>query len=123
MKIPYWDSTITLYRKQTAGNGEVTWSRSVHHGCFWKRTVIRDRQNGAEFKIADTVCRIPAPYPDVRIGDIIIHGSVTDAINEYVSGARSVDLLKKYAGLSMLVSDVHQNPRKILGIDHLYAGG
>lgn len=123
MRIPYWDATITLYQRQADENGAVSWKRSVFKNCFWQRKAIRDRTNGAEFGMLSAVCRMPAPYPEVRIGDIIVCGSVEDEIDEYTSGRRSTDLLDKYAGNSMLVSDVHHNVRKITGMDHLYAGG
>lgn len=121
--IPFWNSTITLYKKTTAQDGVVNWKRSVHSHCFWQRKAIRDRTDGAEFKNTGVVCRIPAPYPDVQIGDIIVQGSIRDTVDEYVTGQRSADLLVKYAGRCMLVSEVHNNPRGMAGVDHLYAGG
>ena len=121
--IPYWNSEITLYSKQTASNGVVSWKISHHKNCFWQKKAMRERSDGAEFKPISVVCRIPNPFPEVRIGDIIVCGKVSDVIDEYVSGKRSSDLLRKYAGNAVLVSDVHENRRGMPGLDHLYAGG
>lgn len=123
MKIPYWSETITLYHRSEAANGAVSWKRSVHSGCFWQQRAMRERTEGAEFRPAGIVCRLPAPHPDVQIGDIIIRGSVSAEIDEYASGKRSTDLLKRYAGESMIVAELHRNMRGLAGTDHLYAGG
>lgn len=121
--IPYWNATVTLYRKCEEAKGAVIWARSTHEGCFWQRKTMCNRIDGAEFTNTATVCRIPAPWPDVRTGDIIVYGSVPDIIDEYIAGQRSVDLLKKYAGNCMLVGEAHINDRNLPGVNHLYAGG
>ena len=123
MKIPFWNATITLYQRRETANGAVDWVRSVHSGCFWQRKTLRSRNDGAEFANTASLCRIPEPWPVVNIGDIIVCGNVQDVIDEYVAGQRSADLLKKYAGSSMLVGDVHINDRRLPGVNHLYAGG
>jgi hypothetical protein len=59
----------------------------------------------------------------VQIGDIIVCGTVKDEIDEYAAGKRSADLMEKYTGRIMQVSDLHYNQRGIPFPDHLYAGG
>ena len=121
--IPYWNTEITLYSRSVSAKGEVSWRASYHRKCFWQKKTMRERIDGAEFKPASIVCRIPQPFPEVNVGDIIICGRVNDVINEYATGKRSTDILKKHAGNAMLVSDVHINRRGFAGLDHLYAGG
>lgn len=123
MKIPYWNDVITLYRREEAQDGSVSWERSMHSGCFFQQRTMRERINGAELQPVHIVCRIPAPFPDVRVGDIIIRGEINDEIDEYAAGKRSADLLKRYAGEAMLVGEVHRNARGLPFPDHLYAGG
>lgn len=123
MKIPYWADSITIYNRTEDAGGRVRWTRRHHNGCFWQQRAMRERIDGAQFSPARIICRLPAPFPNVHIGDIIVRGIVKDDIDEYAAGRRSADLLKKYAGESMIAAEVHRNMRGLPGTDHLYVGG
>ena len=57
-------------------------------------------------------------------GDIIVKGEVTDDINEYQTGHRSSDLLKKYKGLQGCM-EIQQwsNNTGHRGNEHYFASG
>lgn len=113
----WWDSTITIYNQYVDPTTRVTkWYRHVISGqCFWKN--VGSKVNVGEI-VLDTesiTCRIPE-QPDflqaydwvnlpndqksskftLQPDDIVIHGEVTDDIDEYTSGSRANDIVNKY---------------------------
>lgn len=121
--IPYWNETLTVFSKRIAENGEVSWISKMYAGCFWRRKALRERSAGAEFALNGFVCRIPGITEGVNIGDIVVRGEVHDTIDEYAEDQRSIDLLKRYAGKCMTVSNVHENSGPVSSMNHLYAEG
>lgn len=115
----WWDSTITIYNKfEDSQTHVVTWSRTTLNNCFWKYSGNKVVVNDVVLESNNVICRIPKNYKFLEKyewvnkpndlmsnyftlgqGDIIVKGEVTDTINEYQSGKRSSDLLKKYKGL------------------------
>lgn len=123
MKIPYWNTTLTLYSKSIGADSRVEWESAVITDCFWRRRALRERNSGAEFALNGFVCRIPGDGVNVNIGDILVSGHITEQIDEYTAGMRSADLIQRYKGRCMTVSAVHYNAGPIMGMKHLYAEG
>lgn len=115
----WWDSTLTIYNKyENKVTNMITWYRTVLHGCFWKYTGNKVTINDTVLETNSTIVRIPenenfreeyewvdipsdekAAYFTLGEGDIIIKGEVDDEIDEYKTGKRSSDLIKKYKAL------------------------
>lgn len=115
----WWDTTITVFNKfQDSQTQVVTWFRTVIPNCFWKYVGNKVTVNNVVLETNNIICRIPKDdrflekhlwinkpndmmgrYFTLSPGDIIVKGEVTDDINEYRSGYRSSDVLKKYKGL------------------------
>lgn len=115
----WWDTTLTIFNKyQDPQTQIITWYRTVLENCFWKYVGNKVHVNNIVLGTNDTICRIPkndkflerhewivqpndsmADYFTLSPGDIIVKGAVNDTIDEYQSGYRSTDLLKKYKGL------------------------
>lgn len=116
----WWDTTITIYNKyEDTQTHLITWFRTVvDTGSFWKYVKDTISINNTVLESKKTICRIresekflekyvwigktteqKANYFTLGPGDIIVKGTVTDAINEYAVGSRSSDLLTKYRAL------------------------
>lgn len=109
----WWNTTVTLYNKYEASNGEVTWYRTVLKGCFWGYETRYNRVGDATEMTKVLICRVRVngkfleDYEWQALadktskftfseGDILVKGEVSDMPDEYTSGNRSSDLLKKY---------------------------
>ena len=119
----WWDKTITIYNKLIDPTTQKTsWYRNTCENCFWKNintTYVIGASGmstkGVVLETKNIICRIPKDdrYVDKRAwkelsdndrkdyftfgnGDIIILGEVNDEIDEYTSGKRSNDIVKKY---------------------------
>lgn len=123
MRIPYWDTTLTLYSRNIGADNRVEWESTVIADCFWRRKALRERNSGAEFALNGFICRIPGDAVSVNIGDIIVSGHITDQIDEYTAGMRSADLIQRYQGRCMTVSEVHYNAAPFAALKHFYAEG
>jgi hypothetical protein len=115
----WWSDIITVYNKyEDQLTHMVSWYRTIIDGAFWKYV-------GDSVKVGETVldtnsiiCRIrkddrflepyvwqalaaeeKANHFTLQGGDIIIHGGVSDEVDEYTSGHRSTDLVQKYKDL------------------------
>lgn len=115
----WWDSTLTIYNKyENKLTNQVTWYRHVLSNCFWKDAGNKVTINDVVLETNNIIARIPEQenfreryvwvdipsdqkenYFTLGEGDIVIKGEVEDEINEYQSGHRSSDLLKKYKSL------------------------
>ena len=122
----WWDTTITIYnRHENPETGVITWYRKTIPNCFWKyvgnKVTFANYYSSTSAMVLetnDTICRIPenskyldnynwvnipndrkGNYFTLKLGDIIIKGSVDDEINEYQTGHRSTDLIAKYKNL------------------------
>ena len=116
---PWWETTLTIYnRYEDPVTNIVRWFKTTVNNCFWK--YIGDKVTVGEtvLETNNIICRIPKDdrflekyrwselpndemgnYFTLGQGDIIIKGEVDDVVNEYQSGQRSTDLLKKYKEL------------------------
>ena len=115
----WWNTTITIYNKYEDPLTQiVTWYKHTVDNCFWKYTGNKIVVGETVLETNNTICRIPkndlfrekyiwnalpndqmGNYFTLGQGDIIVRGEVTDAINEYLAGSRSTDLLIKYKAL------------------------
>lgn len=112
----WWNTTVTIYNKyEDPQTHVVVWFRTVVSGCFWKASGDKISVGEVVIDSKSTTCRIRknplfleryeweqltndkmGDYFTLGLGDIIVKGEVTDAIDEYTSGHRSTDLLNKY---------------------------
>lgn len=115
----WWDATLTIYNKyENKLTNQITWFRTVLTDCFWKAAGNKVMMNNSELETDNIIARIPENesfkekylwvdipndekpnYFTLGEGDIVIYGEVTDEVNEYQTGQRSSDLLKKYKDL------------------------
>lgn len=115
----WWDTTITIFNKYTDPQTRVvTWYKQVIPGAFWKYAGNKISINEITLDSNTIVCRIRKDdrflekyqwinlpndsmkdYFTLGTGDIIVKGEVEDEIDEYTSGKRSTDLVKKYKNL------------------------
>ena len=121
--IPFWDANITVYRRTIEHDGHVVWGRTAYTNCFWKRKAVRDRTSGAEHAQNVYICRVPDISANIEIGDIIVLGAISVEIDEYTSGMRSTDILKRFAGACMTVAEVSHNTGPAPNMAHLRVGG
>lgn len=141
----WWNTTITVYNKFVDVQTQViTWYRTVIDGCFWKDTGNKVTINNVVLETNNIICRIRKDdkfleryewealpndlmnnYFTLSPGDIIVKGSVNDIINEYVSGKRATDLLKKYKAVfgCMEVQAMSNNTGGGRGNEHYYVIG
>ena len=127
----WWNITLTIFNKYKDPKTDlVTWYKHVVHGAFWKYTGNKMSINDTVLETNDIICRIrkdeaflenyewaeipPEEKPNFFTfskGDIIVKGEVDDDINEYASGKRSNDLIKKYKNLQgcLVVSEYTVN--------------
>lgn len=142
---PWWETTLTIYNKyEDKQTNIITWHRSVLTGCFWKYTGNKVLVGDTLLETNNTICRIPwsdkflekyeweelpndemSNYFTIGPDDIIIKGEVDDAIDEYVNGHRSSDLLAKYKALQgcMTVERVAINTGTARCSEHYYVTG
>lgn len=138
---PWWDKSITLFNKMEAANGTVTWYPTVISNAYVKNAGQSVVVNNGVIDTDKAICRIrkdpnylpKAEWDALAVksskftlapGDIIIFGSVTDTINEYVAGSRSTDLLNKYASSgAMEIESVNINVGNGLGNEHYHVVG
>lgn len=109
----WWDTTVTLYNRYEASNGEITWYRTVLKGCFWKYETDYTRIDNATQMTKVLLCRVrknshflecfewqekgdKSSYFTFNDGDVLVRGEVKDTVDEYTAGSRISDLLKKY---------------------------
>ena len=141
---PWWDTTITIFNKfEDPQTQVVTWHRTVLHNNFWQATGNKVVIGNVVLDTNNIICRIPknnkflekqdwiaipndemGNYFTLGEGDIIVKGEVTDDINEYQTGHRSSDLLKKYKGLQGCM-EIQQwsNNTGHRGNEHYFASG
>ena len=139
----WWNTTITVFNKyEDPATRRITWYRTVLHNCFWKYTGNKIVVGETTLETNTILCRIPhssailekyqwndmvdkSHYFTLSAGDIIIKGNVTDALDEYVSGQRSSDLLTKYRKLQgcMTVERYADNTGEGRGSEHYYVRG
>lgn len=114
---PWWDGDITLYNRDMAADGSITWYPTRLTGCFYTNPKGTGLQGGA-LRDSDTfICRIPenesyrspaewsaldmagkTSFFTLHTGDIIVPGHVGDSIDEGGKGGlRSAEFLEKYA--------------------------
>lgn len=141
----WWDTTITIYNKfQDPVTNLVTWHRFVIKNCFWKYSGNKVVIDKVVLDTKNIICRIPVQesylskhlwidvpndkmsnYFTLGVGDIIVKDEVTDEINEYQSGSRSSDLLKKYKMLQgcLQIEEFSDNTGGGRGNEHYYVRG
>lgn len=141
----WWDSTITVYNKfEDSQTHIIRWFRTVVTDCFWKYSGSRVSVGDVTLDSKSVLCRIPksenfmdkgswialpndlmSGYFTLGQGDIIVHGEVTDEIDEYTSGSRSTDLLEKYRSLQgcMEVEEFAVNTGIGRNNEHYFARG
>lgn len=115
----WWDTTLTIYNKfENKLTNQITWYRHALSGCFWKYTGNKVTVNDVVLETNNTIARIPEQenfmeryewvdvpsdqkenYFTLGEGDIVVCGEVSDEIDEYQTGHRSSDLIKKYKDL------------------------
>ena len=141
----WWDTTITIYNKfEDPQTQLVTWYKHEVTGCFWKYSGNKVVIDTTVLDTNSIICRIRkddsflekhewsalpndemSNYFTLGQGDIIVKGSVDDTINEYTSGKRSTDLLKKYKALQgcMEIEEFSNNTGGGRGNEHYYVRG
>lgn len=117
----YWSDTITLYHCDLR-DGKPKWQKSVLIGCFLQIKPARQQVDMAWRDGVSGVCRIPAPSPDVALGDIIVRGNCADEIDGTTVN-RAADLIERNKGNAMRVVEIHDNSRAHVAVPHVYIGG
>lgn len=141
----WWNQTITVYNKfEHTETRVITWYKTVIKNCFWKYTDNKLTIGDTTIETNSTLCRVPinkkflekyqwnslqanqrSNYFTFGVGDIIIRGEVNDVVDEYTSGQRSSDLLKKYKNLQgcMVIESCSINTGEGRGTEHYYVRG
>lgn len=138
----FWNKTITLYNKhEDEQTGLIKWYKHILTDCFYKVTNNVVSVGGVQLQTDDNIIRIPEqanylpPYKWLQVpndkkgqamtlqsGDLIFLGDVSEEIDEYTSGKRSTDIIKKYSALgSVFVKSVNIN-NLIPGAHYLVRG-
>ena len=141
----WWNTTVTIYNKFVDPQTQVVkWYRHVVHKTFWKNDGQQIIIGKTVLKSDEIICRIRVDsaflekhewvkkpndemsnYFTLSEGDIIVRGEVDDEIDEYTSGMRSTDLLKKYKALQgcMEIRVWSNNTGGGRGNEHYFASG
>lgn len=140
----WWNQDITIYNKYEDTTTQiVTWYRTNLSKCFWKNDIQKMTLGQEVIETNSIICRIPknenfmekynwlqltdaekSNYFTLSSGDIIIRGSVTDTIDEYLKGSRSSDLKTKYKDLGCLeVDTISINIGTGVGMEHYRVRG
>ena len=141
----WWNQTITIYNKYTDPVSKlITWHRQVVEGAFWKNVGNKVTIDTTVIETDVIICRIRkddlflpkykwVELPNDKMdefftlgkGDIIICAEVNDEVNEYESGYKSSDLVKKYKDLQgcMTIDKVTINIEGGRGNEHYLVQG
>lgn len=107
--MPLFTDTVTVYSKIT----EAEWKRTVVEGVQWTDKAEKKNVDGVLSVIQYASVTFPeGTYEKVelKIGDCIVCGIVTDEVND-IRGTRVGDLRKKYSN-SGVVQAVKDNTRR-----------
>ena len=119
----WWNTDITVYNKYVNPiTNVVSWYKTNLTDCFWSYSHDKLIVNNTVIESNSVICRIPqnenfreryiwVNYPNdtmgnyftLGIGDMIVKGNVSDVIDEYTTGMRSTDFLKKYKNLQGVI--------------------
>lgn len=122
----WWDKTVTLYNRCEDNTGRVQWYKRMLHGCFVKTLPSFVISQGIGTEKSQNILRLrksndylsPTEWKTsilknvkftLQNGDIAIIGAVSDNIDEYVSGQRSSDLMKKYPDSAFMITSAVVN--------------
>ena len=127
----WWDTTLTIYNKYEDPQTQIiSWYRHTVNNCFWKDVGNKVVVNDVTIETNNIICRIPKDdrfleyyqwienpndtmdnFFTLHTGDIVVKGEITDTINEYRSGQRSTDFLKKHKALQgcLIIEEVGIN--------------
>ena len=122
----WWNTTVTLYNRYEDSTGEITWYRTVLTGCFWKYITEYERVGSETQMTKVLLCRVRKSKKFVENydwetlsdksskftfneKDILVKGNVEDTIDEYTSGQRASDLLKKYKDRCAEITEYRDN--------------
>ena len=141
----WWDTTITVYNKyEDPQTRVIRWFSTVIEGCFWKYVGDKITVGETVLETNNIICRIPqqsnflekylwinkpndtmSEFFTLGPGDIIVKGEVTESIDEYTSGHRSSDFIRKYKNLQgcMEVEQVAINTGGGRNNPHYYVRG
>lgn len=123
MRVPaHWSDTITLYHCDLR-DGKAKWTKQVLSGCFLQIKPARQQVDMSWRDGVDGVCRIPAPAPNIALGDIIVRGNCADEIDDSVSGQNAADLVERNRLNALRVTEIHDNTRAHIAMPHVYIGG
>ena len=92
----WWNKTLTIYNKSVGEDDEIKYTRQVVTNCFLKSSPAYSISGDTGNIKNPTTVRIPNCDIVINIGDIIIIGVKEDEIDEYTTGKRAADILKKY---------------------------
>ena len=124
MKIPYWNTVVTLYKRmQTIENGKtkVLYERHVLRGCFWRRGATRFLNDMDASRVEEITCRVPGDMVAPEIGDFMFIGEVDIATPDGRSLAEAVK--ERNTAGAMKVSSVSLNAGIGTPIPHYAARG
>lgn len=142
----WWSDTVTIYNKTEDNQTHVvTWHRHTVSGVFWKYAGDKVTVGEVTLDTKNVICRLRRDdehfregyiwqalpndekpnFYTLQTGDIIVKGEVEDEIDEYTSGHRSTDFLKKYKSLQgcMEIEQVAINVGPGRGQEHYYTKG
>ena len=141
----WWNETITVYNKYSDPVSRlITWHRHVVTGAFWKNIGNKILIDKTVIETDNIICRIRKDdlflpkhewlklendhmdeHYTLGRGDIIIRGEVDDEIDEYQTGYKATDLVKKYKDLQgcMTIDKVTINTEGGRGNEHYLVEG
>ena len=124
MKIPFWNATITLYKRmETTENGKtkVFYKRHVLNRCFWRRGATRYLNDMDAVRSEEIICRVPDGQIAPEIGDFMFKGSVELADGDSRSLVQAMK--DRHETGAMKVSSVSVNVGIGMPIPHYAARG
>ena len=139
----WWNTTVTVYNKyEDPETRQISWFRHTRPGCFFKYTGNKISVGETTLETDTVICRVPistafkesyswnalsvkSGYFTFSPGDIVAKGIISDGIDEYTSGQRSSDFLKKHKKLQgcFVVNACSINTGEGRGLEHYYVRG
>ena len=108
--LPTFHTTVTVYRKtektDSDGRKHISYMRTVHKNCFWNVRRAESLDGNTVKSASVYLCRLP--IADIRPGDVIFKGVVSETVLDE-AGKRINDLIQKKKPDCFTVQTVSKN--------------
>ncbi|MDR1940035.1 MAG: hypothetical protein LBQ40_04490 [Clostridiales bacterium] len=122
---PWWNNTLTIYKKGEDAERNTVWTSAVIDGCAFTVTYNRAESGDNEKVIPAFIVRVrKGAELSVKTGDVVIKSGVEEAIDESEDGRRMSDIMAKYGDDAFIVKATKDNTNLADAfLPHYFIGG